>query len=496
LTHRVYLFLTIVSILILAASCQSRRGLSGRYRAEKEFFVADKMATRILNERGLGRVSNTQEIVRLFDSLISRFSLETLEDRSQYSEREARAIKDIVWKASLRAAGLVSLSGDTEETVRRYKAISERFGSDEQLAPMALYLGARAREASGEWNESLEAYEKIIDGFLSGDWGIGSFEERMMEIPYLMARLIEPSHDERTLGSVMERGRVFFEWVAESDSTLAVYSRLGEARTYALEKRWRHHVSSLRDLLGSSLPGLDAVRPLVFLDVALAYKDGLAMQDSALSYCSLVVRDYSSHTAAAEALFIEASILRERGELEKARRLFQTLAARRSGVSAPAMLELGALYETLGRWEDARAEYGSLRGFFPHSVHNYEALLRVIRHYKATGDRDAMIRAADEAAEFLRGEIKDLPATQAALVARGFLVDALLLVGRTEEAAQELEAIAGLYGTRASGILALLKAARIHQESGAQEKARQLLREFEERYGGSPFGQIAGSEFF
>jgi tetratricopeptide (TPR) repeat protein len=496
LTRSANIFLSGLAVLLLLTSCESQRGLSERYGGEKRFFVADKMAGRILEESRTGRTQNTGEVVALFDSLVSDFPLEELADRGKYSRKEARAITQIVWKSSIRAAGLVSLSGDGPETVKRYKAIGERFGDDAWFGPVALYFRARAQEANGEWDEAMEAYGRILDGFLSGQRAIEAFDERMMEIPFLMMRLIEPSRDERTLGSVMERGREFFEWVGRSDSSLVVHSRLSAARTYAYEGRWRRHVSSLADLLGSSLPGLEALRPLVFVDVARAYKDGLGLSDSALSYCSLLTRDYASHPAAGEGLLLEASIMRDRGQLEQARKRLQSLARRRSSVSASAMLELGGLYEALGRWEDARAEYGSLRGFFPHSVHNYEGLLRVVRHYRATGDRAAMVRAAEEAVEFLRGEIGTLPGSEAGLMARGFLVDTYLLAGMSEKAAEELEVIAGLYGARGSGMLALLKAARIHREAGEQQKARDLLREFERRYGGTDAGRMLERDFF
>ncbi|UCF78257.1 MAG: tetratricopeptide repeat protein [Candidatus Eiseniibacteriota bacterium] len=490
------LLLCAIAGLLLATSCDSHRGLSERYRAEREFFVADRAATRILKDSALRGAANARETIRLFDRLVAKFPQDALEDGRMYSDTEASALKRIVWKSSVRAAGLVSLSGDGEEAARRYVAISERFGGDRELGSVSLYLGARAREATGEWDVSLQTYEEIVNGFLSGRWSVESFDQRLMEVPFLMARLIEVSPDGRTVGDVMEKGRAFYRWTGERSPELALYSRLSEARTYAREGRWTRHVSMLRELLGSSQFAAEDVRPLVLLDVARAYAEGLQMPDSALSYCSVLERDYPSHAATAHALFIRASVLRERGSLEEAKKILQMLAGRRSDVSASAMLELGALYESQGKWEDARAQYGSLRGFFPHSVHNYEALLRVITHYRESGDRAAMLRAADEAVQFLREEIATLPESQAALVARGFLVDAHIIVGRTREAAEELEAIAGLYGNRASGVLALLKAARMHEEAGAREKARQLLAEFEERYGKTAIGERLESTIF
>ncbi len=494
--RRIGIPLLLLGVSLVLTSCETQRGLRERYLAERDFFVADKMASRILRESALGRVGNTGETVALFDSLILKFSPVELADRTRYSEREARTITEIVWKSSLRAAGLASLSGEGQDAIRRYKAVGERFGRDERRGPVALYLKARAQEADGQWEEAVGTYGQVLDGFLSGQRGIEAFDERLMETPFLMARLIEFTQDGGNTAAVMEEGRRFFEWVAGRDSSLAVRARLSSAKTFAYERRWRLHISCLLELLDSAPPGSEALRPLVFLDAARAYKDGMGLPDSALAYCSLLVRDYGSHPAAGEALFLEATILRERGQLEEARRRFQALVRRRSSVSASAMLELGAVYESLGRWEDARAEYGSLRGFFPHSVHNYEALLRIVRHYRATGDRAAMIRATEEAVEFLRGEAQNLRGSQAALVARGFLVDAYLLAGMREEAAGELEAIAGLYGARASGMLALLKAARIHEETGEQEKVRELLTEFEKRYGGKITERMLGRDFF
>ncbi|MFH0778041.1 MAG: hypothetical protein V2A71_05345 [Candidatus Eisenbacteria bacterium] len=481
---------------LVAASCESRKGLAQRYEAEKNFFSADRLA--VAAALGGASAGNVAAAVSALDGVAGRYSARDLEDRSRFSEAEARAMSLLAWRASLRAAGLVAMEGRVSEALRRYAAISSRFGGDREVGASSLYLGARAEEAQGIWEGALATYRRILDGFLDETWPSDQLSEQLRTVPFLMADVAELAGDRNALREAMEKGRRLYSLASRSsssDSFGEAEARLASAETYAREERWQEYVASLKEVSASRGMGPGGgLRARALLGICRAFKDGLRAADSTLAYCEVVEREFPSTEAAEQAAFLRALVLNERGGREEAKAILRALSGRGSAVGASARLELGAIYEASGKWEDGKAEYRAIGVFFPHSTHYYESLLRIIEHYGRTGNRAAMSIAADEAVAVLKKEAESFAGSGAGLIARGYLVDAYVAAGRTVEAEKELEGISGAYGGWASGTIAGMRAVGMFRARGEKERAGRLTDMLKQRYGEALWQDMAGGK--
>ncbi len=361
--------------------------LWARYRAEREFWRARRLAERAGARPGEAAGADYRRAVEAFRAIPARFPAAVWAGARRGSM--AREVGAVSGRAAIACARLEELRGQADLALAGYAGATRDYAS---IPVVALEAAAARADLLSRLERGAEALDAWIG--VARDYPLVDPEGTKALQPALDAPL-------RAAAMLDRAGRG-----AERDSLLeAAEVRLLESLTSApggaAAPALCLALAALRQQRGDLDGALEALRrtlrepadranaPLRVLALARASLEG-GRPDSARAYAEWAERGFDGRVRA-QGMLYTARAWEAGGPPDSALAAYARLLEaypKAQDSSAEARFRRGDIFERRGSWEPARSEYRALAAAQPTHPLSFEAVLRVVQHHARLGEDD------------------------------------------------------------------------------------------------------------
>lgn len=474
-------------------------GMSQRYRAERDLWLADRARQELPSPAGRNRPAWTA--LALSYEQIAR----TYGDPGLRGEAAA-PFESIAGRALLSASELRAASFDSIRSIDLLEELAERPSLPSSLAALVAIRRASLFEREGHPAEAIELFEFAISGieWTAESLPLGRLSSSLLELPLRLSRLHARVSGLDEVAAARERARRCYAGILEAPD---VQTRIGAHRCLvelALDERSWDTAIALLDTLAVEFEKIDDPRfdpnetrrrTLEVMHLAWV-EDGIEPTGWQDRFYTLLETDPLGRYAA-PALLNRAEALARMGEPRAAIDLITQLLStyRRSPVRPQARLLEARIEERTGRWRDALVAYRTVHNEFPLEPEGLLVAVEMARHHLAREDWAAASLALQEAEEQYREVIARFPEGPHTRVARARLVETLELLGRPRDMLEELLVWSDTVAHTAEEITLLVRAGRLARvELGDRARAIEIYQRLAERFPGTRTGAWSSRE--
>jgi len=468
----------------LLAGCGDA-ALWARYRAERELWQARRVAAEIARRGDGAGDAEVERAAAGFRRIRERFPAARWATSGGTRDGAALDVARVSAEAALDLARLEQTRGRDSAAVAFYDQVLADPGAGSAVALEAALGRAAALSRIGRADDAIAAWIEIGTRFVPVDPERRSVVAQVLEAPLAAALLLErrgrSARADSVRRGVERRCLAALESARGGPAAPELWAQLAASR--AARGDLDGSLDALRQALGE--PATEARAPELVL--ALGERSLAANRpDSARAYAAWAER-LESPAERAPAMLLAARAWEASGPPDSALAAYAQVVERfpdAFDAGAAARFQRGLILERGGSWERARSEYRSLAATRPAHPLAFAALLRVVRHHAAAGERELARIEGARALETVERLIASQRDREVQLEARRARADLLLAIGRERPAFDALRDLWTRYPATRPGTAAGLEAARLAETRlGDLGGARALYRQLEERAG-------------
>jgi len=460
---------TALVLLLAVTGCSSAPEMGVRYRAERDFWQANREFQRRAIRPELVEDAQWLAVADRFEQVGDRYWDTSVPEGSEKAVLAAQNTRMIAAQAWTRAAELRLSQSDTLHAGELYDRVETRFADLPRVAAAGMLAKGRIAQLQGRNDDARVEYGKVVASVqpVTGHPGLPG---EVMRLPLTMARI----HAAET-----EPGPAR---VAAYDGATAYYrARIKEfpgtrneadARSRLIDiatdlKDWQQTVVELQGLEALMTEMSDPPQDPAEVRYGIADAQRLGLRDPDLGAATLerLIEDYPESSQAGRAcLSLGKHYGGPGGNPERALEVLAIIDRDYSNdleLAANARLHRGKIQEQEGRWADALETFRTLPIEFPLSEASLASHLEIVGHYDRGGDGRARAEALGDAERAYRAAIERFPSESFTASARIKLAFDLTEQKRYEEAIEEYLGLADTAGGTPAGAQALVLAARV-----------------------------------
>lgn len=373
--------------LLLAASGCGDPDLWARYRAEREFWIAERSVNRLFVQPRAARPMDFVRAERAYGQIVQDFP--PARWARPGGSRVALDVAEISGRATLALARLADIQGRRDEAVAGYGRVVETWHLLPALSLDAEVLRAGAYERAGQDEAALAAWERIARGYAPVYESDGVVEHAVFDAVRRLALGWE------AMGRVARRDSLLEAEVTRLDQAVGrqqgreaaapLLDALGDAHEMrgdvdAARAAWRQALA---------MPATPAARETRVLAMGERWIDA-GRPDSALRWANWAASGFGRH-GRLKGLTQMARCQQLGGRPDSALAIYDQILTefrRDDDATAEARFQRAVIYEASDRWMQARSEFSALCAAQPTHPRALEAWARVVQHLRREGDVD------------------------------------------------------------------------------------------------------------
>lgn len=477
-THHIFWFYQLrrlAGTLALCAvlACQSTPDdLQQRYRLEKIFFRAGKIAETIAINPRIAPAKNFTDAIALYRQVVEESS----------PQANAPGTAALIKQSLVQIARLEMMREQLEAAVATYRDILARFPDDDAAVEARLALGM-LYQRSLEYHDAISAYAGLLPN-LAARITPQDPPLALLSVPMQFARLhkfaIGDSIRQRAYAQAAD---IYREIIQASNSQASTLAKDYYATLLADQGRWEE----LAALLDQEIQGhADSLRlpMLLYLKAQLQHRR-FQQPQRAQELLEQILAQYPEHEMAAHAQLAIATINLEQKNFDVGRQHLKNIIEkfrRVPVVAALAQEQLAVSFEQQGRWDLALNEYRWLIEQFETSPAAIAAPFHIADYYVRQNDTAMRERSYREALAYYQSLSRKYPHSLVAALAQEQLTHCFIAQKQWDEAVAAATNLSKVLDNQAGQMSSYLLLGNIYEISGqprlAAKAYNQIITQF------------------
>ncbi len=370
----------VLAAVVLAAGCGDEQ-LWQRWQAERSLEEARRAADRVLVQPTIARDADWDRADRLFARVTERWPVSRwVAEPGKYGADIAR----VSGQAAVSRARLAALRGHDERTLLAWRAAVREVAPLPRLSADAAQGELRLLERTGRFEEQLDVLRRLSEDVPLRDPAAGWLAD-VLQAPLRWARELRARGRESEVEPVLRRAEARVRAALANERAPGPAPLLDALSEYtAARGDFTASMAALRARLDGARDNDE--RRTVALTLATRALD-LGQADSALA-CARWAESLGGRTVG-RAQLRRAEAWEQLGQPDSALEAYSEVTDRPrdpDNLASIARFQRGLLFERLGRWEAARAEWRTLQAMNPTGELSFQSMQKIVQHHLDRGE--------------------------------------------------------------------------------------------------------------